>query len=54
MDDKGIHTFRKGINLKENITVRLEFEHIYLDVAVQYISHFLIVTHIHLVVLYTS
>ena len=35
-----VHTFSKGISLKVNRLARLEFELIYYDVAVQYISHY--------------
>ena len=36
--DKGLHSFSKGISLKDRITP-LEFELTYFDAAVQFFSH---------------
>ena len=38
--DKGVHTFPRDFSLKVNAVTRLEFEHIYYDVAVQHVSHY--------------
>ena len=38
--DKGVHTFPKGISLKFNVIVRLEFKIAYYDVAVQHVSYY--------------
>ena len=40
--DKHVHTFPKGIRLKVNVIVQLEFELTYCDVAVQHVSHYTI------------
>ena len=37
--DKGTHIFPKGIKLKVNIVVWLEFELAYLEATVQHLSH---------------
>ena len=39
-EDKGVHTFPKGICLKVNIIVWLEFELAYYDSAVQHFNHY--------------
>ena len=39
--DKGVHTFPKGICLKENEIMRLVFELRYEDLTVQQVSHFI-------------
>ena len=36
---KGVHTISKSINLKVNITVRLEFEITHFKAVVQHFSH---------------
>ena len=38
--DKGVHAFSKGISMKVNITVCLEFEAAYFKVTVQYFSYY--------------
>ena len=35
--DKGVHTFSKGISLKVNVIVWLEFKLVFYDVTIQYI-----------------
>ena len=37
--NKRIHTFPKGISLKVNVIVRLEFELAYYDIAIQHVNH---------------
>ena len=39
-EDKGVHTFPKGICLKVNIIARLEFELAYYDSAVHRFNHY--------------
>ena len=39
-EDKGVHTFPKGICLKVNVIARLEFELAYYDSAVQRFNHY--------------
>ena len=38
--DKGIHTFPKGISLKVNAIMLLEFELAYYNVTAQHVSHY--------------
>ena len=38
--DKGVHTFFKGISLKVNAQLWLEFKLTYYDVTVQCVSHY--------------
>ena len=40
--DKGNRTFPKGISLKVNVIVRLEFELAFYDVAVLLVNHYAI------------
>ena len=37
---KGVHVFPKSIILKVNVTVLLEFELAYNDIAVQHVNHY--------------
>ena len=39
-EDKGVHTFPKGICPKVNVIVRLGFELAYYDSAVQHFNHY--------------
>ena len=39
-EDKGVHTFPKGIRAKVNVIALLEFELAYNDSAVQYFNHY--------------
>ena len=39
-EDKGVHTFPKGICLKVNVIARLEFELAYNDSALQCFNHY--------------
>ena len=39
-EDKGVHTFPKGICLKVNIIARLEYELAYYDSAVHRFNHY--------------
>ncbi len=39
LEDKGVHTFAKGISPKVNVIVRLEFELAYYDVAALHVNH---------------
>ena len=39
-EDKGVHTFPKGICLKVNVIVRLEYELVYYDSAVHRFNHY--------------
>ena len=36
---KRFHSFPKGISQKVNVIARLEFELVYYDIAVQYVSY---------------
>ena len=38
--DKEVHGFAKGISTKVNVTVQLEFEIAYYDVAFQEVNHY--------------
>ena len=38
-EDKGVHTFPKGINLKVNLKMQLEFELTYYDVTAYHVCH---------------
>ena len=40
LEDKGVHTFPKGICPKVNVIAWLEFEFAYYDVAVQHDSYY--------------
>ena len=39
-EDKEVHTFLKGISLKENAIVWVEFELAYYDIAIQHVNHY--------------
>ena len=39
-EEKGVHTFPKGISLKVNVIARLEFELAYYDSAVQRFNYY--------------
>ena len=40
-EDKGVHTFPKGIYPKANVIARLEYELVYYDSAVHRFNHYL-------------
>ena len=40
MEDKGVHTFPKGICPKENVIAGLEFELVYYDSAIHRFNHY--------------
>ena len=46
-EDKGVHTFSKGISLKGNVITRLEFELVYNNSAVQRFNHYITWTLLH-------
>ena len=43
-EDKGVHTFPKGMSPKGKEIVQLEFELVYYNVTVQHISHYIMRT----------
>ena len=38
-ENKGVHTFLKGISLKANVIVQLQFELTHYNIEVQYLIH---------------
>ena len=38
--DKEVHAFPKGISLKVNVIVQLEFEFVYYDLVIQHFNHY--------------